>query len=121
MNDEIKQTFDELEVLRNEYFKTTEFNGETHKRARADKWSIGEFIYHCYLLMKLTRQASAVYLPVSRFLINVSRFKAKEYNGEMENIYAGPTMKALKFLEPDMNRRYSKGELRLMLEEETGN
>lgn len=56
-----------------------------------------------------------------QILINVSRFKAKEYNGEMENIYAGPTMKALKFLEPDMNRRYSKDELRLMLEEETGN
>lgn len=119
MNEEIRKSFDELEVLRDEYFKTAEFNGEIHKRVQNDKWSIGEVIYHCYLLLKLTRQASEVYLPVSRLLIKMSIFKTEEHNGEMENIYAGATMKAPKFLEPDMDRRYSKGELRLMLEEET--
>lgn len=120
MNKEIRQAFDELEALRDEYFKTDEFNGNIYRRTHSDKWSIGEVIYHCYLLMKLTRQASEVYLPVSRLFIKISRFKAREYNGEMENIYAGPTMKAPKILEPDMDRRYSKGALRLMLEEETG-
>lgn len=120
MNEEMKQAFDALEVLRDEYFKTDEFNGEIYRRVQADKWSIGEVIYHCYLLLKLTRLASEFYLPASRFLIKVSRFKAEEHNGKMDNIYAGPTMKAPKILEPDMDIRYSKGELRLMLEEETG-
>lgn len=120
MNEEIRQAFDELEALRNEYFKTDEFNGAIYRRVQDDKWSIGEVVYHCYLLVKLTRQLSEVYLPVSRLFMKVSRFKAGEYNGGMENIYAGPTMKAPKFLEPDMEKEYSKGELRLMLEEETG-
>ena len=119
MNEEIKQAFDALEVLRDDYFKTDEFNGDIHKRVQTDKWSIGEVIYHCYLLVKLTRHGSAVYLPVSRLLMKIGTFRAGEYNGEMKNIYAGPTMKAPKILEPEMDRRYSKGELRLMLEEET--
>lgn len=120
MNEEIRQAFDELEILRNEYFKTEAFNGAIHQRAQTDKWSIGEVVYHCYLLVKLTRQVSAVYLPAGRLFMKVTGFKTLEYNGEMENIYAGPTMQAPKLLEPDMDRQYSKGELRLMLEEETG-
>ena len=120
MNEEIRQAFDDLEALRDEYFKTGEFNGDIHRRAQDDKWSIGEVVYHCCLLVKLTRQLSEVYLPMSRFFMKVGRFKTAEYNGEMENIYAGPTMEAPKFLEPDMDEKYSKGELRLMLEEETG-
>lgn len=119
MNEEITQAFDALEVLRDEYFKTKEFNGDIHKRVNSDKWSIGEVIYHCYLLVKLMRQVSEVYLPAGRLFMKVSRFRTAEHNGEMENIYAGPTMQAPKFLEPDMDRPYSKGELRLMLEEET--
>ncbi|SDK89561.1 DinB family protein [Lacicoccus qingdaonensis] len=119
MNKEIRQAFDELEALRDEYFKTDEFNGNIYRRTHSDKWSIGEVVYHCYLLLKLTRQASLVYLPLSRMVMKIGRFKTAEYNGEMENIYAGPTMKAPKILEPDMDKLYSKGELRLMLEEET--
>ena len=119
MNREIEKTFEELEALRNHYFSTKEFNGDIYKRAVADKWSIGEVIYHCYLLLRFTRQFSQIYLPAARAAIKIGGIKAGEHNGHMDNIYAGPTMKAPKILEPDMERRYSKGELRLMLEEET--
>ncbi|CAM4333245.1 DinB family protein [Lacicoccus alkaliphilus] len=119
MNKEIEKTFDELEALRNQYFSTKEFNGDIHKRAVPDKWSIGEVIYHCYLLVKFTRQFSQIYLPAARAAVKIGGMKAEEHDDHMDNIYAGPTMKAPKILEPDMGREYSKGELRLMLEEET--
>lgn len=119
VNHEIERTFNELEALRDHYFKTEEFNGDIYKRAEPDKWSIGEVIYHCYLLLRLTRQFSQVYLPAARLFIKAGGIKTAEQNGHMHNIYAGPTMKAPKILEPKMDRRYSKGELRLMLEEET--
>lgn len=119
MNHEIEKAFKELEALRDDYFQTEEFNGDIYNRAEPDKWSIGEAIYHCYLLVKLTRQFSEVYLPMAKLFIKIGGIKAREQNGHMHNIYAGPTMKAPKILEPKMERRYSKGELRLMLEEET--
>ncbi len=119
MNKEIERTFDELEVLRDHYFSTEAFNGDIYKRPVPDKWSIGEVIYHCYLLLKLTRQFSQIYLPAARPAVKICGIKTCEFNGHMENIYAGPTMKAPKILVPKMERRYSKGELRLMLEAET--
>lgn len=119
MNHEIEKAFKELEALRDDYFQTEEFNGDIYKRAEPDKWSIGEVIYHCYLLLKLARQFSEIYLPMAKLVIKIGGIKAREQNGHMHNIYAGPTMKAPKILEPEMERRYSKGELRLMLEEET--
>lgn len=119
MNIEIQETFNDLENQRDRFFSTTEFNGEIYRRKVEDKWSVGEVIYHCYLLLKLTRIASQVYLPVAGFIRSVGRFKPDFHNGEMHNIYAGQTMKAPKILEPNMKRPYFKGELRLMLEEET--
>lgn len=117
---EFEKVFTELEALRNEYFKTPEFNGEIHKRIEDDKWSIEEVLYHCYLLLKLTRQASEVYLPAGKIVLKLSPSKPKEYNGYMYNIYAGPTpMPAPRILIPKVNNDYSKGELRLMLERET--
>lgn len=116
---EMEEIFDELEALRNDYFRTDEFNDDIYKRAVPDKWSIGEVIYHCYLLLKLTRQLSEVYVPLSRTFMKISHRSPEYYDSEMENIYAGETMKAPDILVPKMKKEYSKGELRLMLETET--
>lgn len=119
MNYELAKVFDELEDLRNGYFSTGEFNGDIHKRVVEDKWSTGEVVYHCYLLLKYFRQISAAYIPAAKFYMKISGQKPFICNGEMENIYAGETMKAPSILVPKMDRRYSKGELRMMLESET--
>lgn len=119
MDSRLEEIFDELETLRNDYFSTHEFNDDIYKRVVADKWSVGEVIYHCYLLLKITRQLSEVYIPLSKMYVHLFHRTPKYYDGGMENIYAGETMKAPFILVPDMKRRYSKGELRLMLESET--
>lgn len=120
MNNEVETIFSELEDMRNTYFSSDVFNGDIYQRKEADKWSVGEVIYHCYLLLKLTRIVSEVYLPSARLIRRTAGLKPKSYYNEMENIYLGPTMKAPKILEPKMKREFSKGELRLMLERETG-
>ncbi len=116
---ELEDIFEELETLRDDYFCTDEFNDDIYKRADPDKWSVGEVIYHCYLLLKLTRQLSEAYVPLSRTFMKLSRRSPEYYDSKMENIYAGETMKAPEILVPKMKREYSKGELRLMLEAET--
>lgn len=117
---EFEEVFTELEDLRNEYFKTPEFNGDIHKRVVHNKWSIEEVLYHCYLLLKFTRQGSEVYLPIGKIAMKLSSSKPKHYNGDMNNIYAGSEpMPAPRILIPKVNNDYSKGELRLMLEVET--
>ena len=119
MNDELSKLFNEIEDLRNDYFSTEEFNGTIHRRAIDDKWSIAEVVYHCYLLVKLFRQISAVYIPSARIYMKSTGQKPHTYNGEIENIYAGETMKAPSVLVPKMDRKYTKGELRMLLEQET--
>lgn len=120
MNSEIAEAFEELEEVRDFYFRTPEFNGDIYRRAKADKWSIGEVLYHCYLLLRYTRIMTQVYVPPARLLMKIGRLKPENHHAPMHNIYADDTpMKAPKIIEPDMERRYSKGELRLMLEEET--
>ena len=120
MQPEFESVFDELEALRNEYFKTPEFNGEIYRRKVPDKWSIEEVLYHCYLLLKYTRMASEVYLPAGRLGLKLSCSRPKIYNDYMNNIYAGDEpMPAPRMLIPKVNNDYSKGELRLMLEQET--
>lgn len=117
---EFEEVFTELEEMRNEYFKTPEFNGDIHKRVVRNKWSIEEVLYHCYLLLKFTRQASEVYLPAGKIAMKLSSGKPKDYNGNMNNIYEGPEpMPAPCILIPKVNNDYSKGELRLMMEDET--
>lgn len=119
MYKELENIFDELETLRNDYFSTDAFNRDIYKRTVPDKWSVGEVIYHCYLLLKLTRQLSQVYVPLAGSYMKLLHQRPKYYDGRMENIYAGKTMQAPAVLIPNMRKEYTKGELRLMLEEET--
>lgn len=117
---EFEDVFNELEALRNEYFKTPEFNGIIHQRRLPEKWSIEEVLYHCYLLLKYTRQISEFYIPAGKIAMKLSCSRPKFYNGVMNNIYAGPEpMPAPKILVPKVSNEYSKGELRLILERET--
>lgn len=115
----MEKEFEELECIRNNYFSTPEFNGEIYRRKEIDKWSIGEVIYHCYLLLKLTRLSTELYLPAAKLVKKIGEFDPVSYDGSMHNIYEGATMKAPRMLEPKMKKDYSKGELRLMLEAET--
>ncbi|GGP10296.1 DinB family protein [Oceanobacillus neutriphilus] len=84
-----------------------------------DKWSVAESIYHCYLLLKLTRITSACYLPIARSYMKLRHPKIKRHIDDMENIYREKTMKAPFILKPKMKREYALEELRNLLEEET--
>ena len=119
MHRELEELFEELEALRNDYFSTDEFNDDLYKRDVPEKWSVGEVICHCWLLLKYFRMISRVYNPPARMLLKLSCQSPAGYDAHMENIYAGETMKAPAFLVPDMKREYSKGELRMMLEVQT--
>ncbi|MCT1901537.1 DinB family protein [Oceanobacillus sojae] len=105
--------------MRDKYFHTAIFKSSIHTRTVPDKWSIAESIYHCYLLLKLTRITSAYYLPMARFYMKLRRPQIKRYIDNMENIYRGKTMKAPFILKPRMKREYTLEELRDLLEEET--
>ncbi|MEF3329739.1 DinB family protein [Oceanobacillus oncorhynchi] len=111
--------FDELQTMRDNYFHTEIFNSSIHNRAVPNKWSVAESIYHCYLLLKLTRITSVYYLPIACAYMKVRRPKVKRYMDDMSNIYSGKTMKAPFILKPKMKREYTLTELRDLLEEET--
>ncbi|WP_152657177.1 DinB family protein [Oceanobacillus sp. CFH 90083] len=119
MHRDLSPLFEELQKMRDKYFHTEIFKSSLHRRAVPDKWSVAESIYHCYLLLKLTRITSAYYLPVARFYMKLRRPKAKKYISDMPNIYRGKTMKAPFILKPKMKREYTLAELRDLLEEET--
>ncbi|KKK34232.1 hypothetical protein WN59_08105 [Salinicoccus sediminis] len=119
MHRELEEIFEELEALRNDYFSTVEFNDDLYRRDVPDKWSVGEVIYHCWLLLKYFRMLSGMYNPPARAILKLYRQSPAEYDAHMENIYAGETMKSPAILVPQMKREYSKGELRMMLEDET--
>ncbi|WP_080871993.1 hypothetical protein [Oceanobacillus timonensis] len=119
MQNDLSLLFEELHTMRDTYFHTDIFKSSIHKRVVPDKWSVAESIYHCYLLLKLTRLTSAYYLPVARIYMKLRRPKVKRYNGEMSNIYRKKTMKAPFILKPKMKREYTLIELRELLEAET--
>lgn len=119
MRKEFSLLFDEIQTMRDKYFNTAMFKSSIHIRAVPDKWSVAESIYHCYLLLKLTRITSAYYLPVARFYMKIRRPRIKRYIDDMENIYRKKTMKAPFILKPKMKREYTLVELRDLLEEET--
>lgn len=117
MHKELQEAFEKLEQMRNEFFSSQEFNGDIHSRVQHDKWSIAESIYHCYKLVKITRIGLQIYLPPAKPLVNLMPFKNR--NNNMPNIYQGETMPAPFVLVPGNVDHLSKGELRLLLEEET--
>ncbi|MFD1415828.1 DinB family protein [Oceanobacillus jeddahense] len=119
MYKELSPLFEEIQTVRDNYFDTEIFNSSIHTRAVPDKWSVAESIYHCYLLLKLTRVTTAYYVPVARVYMRLRRPKVKRYIDEMPNIYRGKTMKAPFILKPKMKRDYTLIELRELLEEET--
>ncbi|MFD1064776.1 DinB family protein [Oceanobacillus locisalsi] len=119
MQNDLSLLFEELQAMRDTYFHTDIFKASIHKRVVPDKWSVAESIYHCYLLLKLTRLTSVCYLPVARAYMKVCRPTVKRYNVDMSNIYREKTMKAPFILKPKMKREYTLAELRELLEEET--
>lgn len=119
MHQDLWPLFEEIQTMRNKYFNTELFKSSIHTRIVPDKWSVAESIYHCYLLLKLTRITSAYYLPIACFYMKFRRPKVKRYIDDMENIYRKKTMKAPFILKPKMKKEYRLKELRDLLEEET--
>ncbi|WP_240837751.1 DinB family protein [Macrococcoides goetzii] len=115
---EIESAFRDLDTLRSDYFASSTFINETNRHVEPDKWSVGEVIYHCYLLLKLTRQFSQYYLPIARMVVKMLP-SAHSNNTNMNNIYAGKTMKAPFILNPKRNHHYHLDELLQLLDDET--
>ncbi|WP_414043184.1 DinB family protein [Macrococcus sp. EM39E] len=118
MHPEIETAFNDLHQLRDEYFSSPIFINEINKHVAQDKWSVGEVIYHCYLLLKLTRQFTKYYVPIAKHCVAVIP-NHSSYNNDMHNIYAGKTMKAPAILNPKLNVEYRLEDLFDLLEAET--
>lgn len=117
MHHELKVIFEKIESMRNAYFSSAPFNGDIHTRVSPDKWSIAESIYHCYKLLKLTRIALQIYLPISKPIVKI--LPSVNHNHRMSNIYEGKTMQAPFVLIPGDVSHFNKGDFRNMLEKET--
>ncbi len=118
MHPEIEVAFNNLHQLRKDYFSSSIFINELNKHVEQDKWSVGEVIFHCYLLLKLTRQFSKYYVPIAKHCVALIPNRTS-YNNDMHNIYAGKTMKAPFILTPKLNVEYHLQDLFDLLETET--
>lgn len=114
---ELQIEFDKLQEIRNFYFESEAFNDDINRRVVDDKWSIAESIYHCYLLLRITRLAVAWYVPAAKVVMKLP-FGIR-HDEDMDNIYAGKVMNAPFVLVPPAESEFTKGELRLLLEQET--
>ncbi|WP_067841848.1 DinB family protein [Amphibacillus sediminis] len=95
------------------------------KRARVDKWSIGETYYHLYLMIRRFRQLNHFYLPLAKPL---ARLRSKKpYPTNSYNIYKEYTtkrdqsMKAPSIIAPpeERKRKLTFIELTDAIEQET--
>ena len=115
-NKDINHIFDELQQLRDEYYSQDVFCENIHHRVVTNKWSVAEVVYHCYLLVRFTRQFSEYYLGFAK---KIYKFIPETKDHYMANIYLGKTMKAPKILEPRLSKEYTIDELREMIDKES--
>lgn len=82
----IQSYFDLIEIQRDVFYQDimNEIK-DPWKRPQADKWSVGETIYHLMLLARLVRKFSSIYLPV---MMPYGHLRKKRlYKTEIHNIY----------------------------------
>lgn len=80
--------FNELEEQRNKLFpKLNELSMEQLWRSpREGKWTIGETIYHLYLMIRLVRVAAQIFIPLTSLYAHL--VKNKRYNKDIVDIYS---------------------------------
>src|SRR5699024_4855052 len=90
------------------------------------KWSVGETVYHLYLLARLLRKTSAVYIPIAMPMAYIRR--KKPYVSTIHDIYKtykkekGKSMPAPSALVPHagLKDKYNFTEVQNLLDVETG-
>src|SRR5699024_5752540 len=93
---------------------------------KPDKWSVGETVYHLYLLARLFYKTSAIYMPIAYPVACLRR--KKTYNRFIHDIYKtyridnGKPMPAPSILIPPsgLEKKYNFTEVQNLLDVETG-
>ena len=99
---------------------------EAWRKPRPEKWSVGETVYHLYLLARLLRMASSIYIPIAYPVAYLKRKKA--YISTIQDIYKnyrldnGKPMPAPSVLVPPsgLAEKYNFTEIQNLLDVETG-
>lgn len=82
----MEKQFHTLTKQREAFYQNTKLDFEQEwNRPFPDKWSIGETLYHLYLMIRLFRRFSNYYIPVMLPLAYVR--KQQPYKTEIHNIY----------------------------------
>lgn len=76
--------FQTIFTQREQFFADTK-HVPAWRRPQADKWSLGETLYHLLLMMKLFRRVSSWYIPLMYPFANIT--KHNSYATETYNIY----------------------------------
>lgn len=123
---QIDQHFQTLEEERELFYQNMVISaGEAWRRPRPEKWSVGETVYHLYLLARLLRIASAIYVPIALPVACLKR--KKPYLPTMHDIYKSyhkeknKPMPAPSVLVPPagLKDKYNFSEIQNLLEVET--
>ncbi|TQR21402.1 DinB family protein [Psychrobacillus vulpis] len=111
-SESIKKHFTTLEKQRESLFPTLKSLSMTKlwERPEENKWSIGESIYHLFLITKMLRVAAIITIPCTKFYAQMMRNKSFEHS--INDIYKeykekhGKTMNAPFILNPS-NKIYN--------------
>ncbi|SHF66532.1 DinB family protein [Ornithinibacillus halophilus] len=118
--------FDRIQEQRKSFYQEMDSNVEdVWERPYPNKWSVAETVYHLYLLLRLFRRFSVIYMPIM-YPLAVLR-KNKPYPTDMNNIYIEYHQKKKKpmnaplLLNPPKNlpRKKNYDEIKKLLERET--
>lgn len=124
---QIDKQFQTLETERELFYQDMGISpNEAWCRPRSEKWSAGETVYHLYLLARLMRMASTIYIPIALPVAYLRR--KRPYVSAIHDIYKtyhkekGKPMPAPSILVPPagLKEKYNFTEVQNFLEVETG-
>lgn len=82
----IENYFNLVEKQREVFYQlVSQSKSELWERPLPDKWSVGETLYHLYLMVRLVRRFSTIYLPLAKPIANLR--KNHHYQTSIHNIY----------------------------------
>ncbi|HLR22214.1 MAG TPA: DinB family protein, partial [Pseudogracilibacillus sp.] len=122
----IAEHFQVLQKQREDFFEDEQVQfKDLWTRPLAEKWSVGESLYHLLLMLKVFRRFSVVYIPIMKPVAAMR--KNKQYPTTIHDIYQAYTekhqrgMSAPPFVKPPEKVRgtYTLEELQQMLRNET--
>lgn len=122
----IAEHFQLLQKQREDFFEDEQVQfKDLWTRPLAEKWSVGESLYHLLLMLKVFRRFSVVYIPIMKPVAAMR--KNKQYPTTIHDIYQAYTekhqrgMSAPPFVKPPEKVRgtYTLEELQQMLRNET--